>query len=350
MVAVTFGVLLASYRWLVRATFIGQTLQGRRLPRGLGAAPTAVATPAPSPATGAVARDAPLAALAAVEKRYGEAVALDGLDLEVRPGEVLALLGPNGAGKTTAIAVWLGLLDADRGVATLGGGPPRDVAARRRVGVMMQDVELTPELRVREHVALAASYYPAPLEAAEVLAATGLAPLAASRYGALSGGQKRLVQFAIAICGRPALLFLDEPTANLDAGAREALWRSVRALVARGTGVVLTTHHLEEAEALADRVAVLHRGRLVAEGRVDEIRARAVHRQIRCVTGLEPERLRAWPGVLEVVSEGARVRITVAEAEGVLRRLLAEDPGVRHLEVHQAGLAEAVSTLTREAA
>ncbi|MFO0581780.1 MAG: acyltransferase family protein [Anaeromyxobacter sp.] len=346
IVAVALAVLLLSYRWFVRGTFIGQTLNGRRLPHA--PAPAPAAPPATGPEPGGAAP--PLAALSAVTKRFGATVALDGLDLEVRPGEVVALLGPNGAGKSTAIGLWLGLLDPDGGQATLGGLPPREAAARRRVGVMMQDVELTPELSVRELVALAASAYPAPLGVADVLSLTRLEPLAARRYGTLSGGQKRLVQFAVAVCGRPALLFLDEPTANLDVEAREALWCTVRAMVERGAGVVLTTHHLEEAEALAHRVAVLSRGRLLATGSVSAVRALVSHRRIRCLTGLAPEAVRGWPGVLAVAAEGPRVLITVTGAEDVLRRLLAEDPGVRDLEVHQAGLAEAFTTLTREAA
>ena len=361
ILAIAFAVMLASYRYLVRGTVIGHVLNGRRRPGRVVLEPSpATAGPDDSAGHGAavgVAADdttspggPPLALMQEVHKAYGKTVALAGLDLQVRPGELVALLGPNGAGKSTVIGLWLGLLDADTGRVTLGGMSPREIAPRRRVGVMMQDVELTPELRVRELVALASSYYPDPLPVADTLALSRLETLADRSYAALSGGQKRLVQFALAICGRPALLFLDEPTTGLDVEARETVWRTVRAMVAAGTGVVLTTHYLEEAEALADRVMVLARGRALASGRVDEIRSLVARKQITCATGLAPDVVRAWPGVLAVSGDAGRLQITVAEAEDVLRRLLAADTDVSHIEVRQAGLAEAFAELTREAA
>jgi ABC-type multidrug transport system ATPase subunit len=169
-----------------------------------------------------------LATLSAVHKRYGQTLALADLDLDVRRGELLALLGPNGAGKSTAISLWLGLLEPDSGTVRLFGGSPLEVETRRRIGVMMQEVALTPELRVRELIALTASYYPQPLTMPETLALTRLEPLADRPYAKLSAGQKRQVQFALAVCGRPALLFLDEPTVGLDVEARETMWRTIR--------------------------------------------------------------------------------------------------------------------------
>ena len=186
----------------------------------------------------------------------------------MRPGELLAVLGPNGAGKSTAISLWLGLIEADAGDVTLLGGSPQDIERRRGLGVMMQDVEMSKELRVRELVALAASYYADPLSVEETLRRAGIAALADRPYGKLSGGQKRQAQFAVAICGRPRVLFLDEPTVGLDIQAREALWANVRTLLADGCSIVLTTHYLEEAEALATRVAVLAKGRIIASGSV----------------------------------------------------------------------------------
>ena len=161
-------------------------------------------------------------------KRYGKTVALDGVSLTVRPGELLALLGPNGAGKTTAIGLWLGLLEPNDGEVTLMGGSPIDVQSRLDVGVMMQEIALAPELRARELIAQTASYYRNPLSVEETLALTGTAALADKRYGKLSAGQKRQVQFATTVCGRPKLLFLDEPTVGLDITARETMWRTIR--------------------------------------------------------------------------------------------------------------------------
>ena len=344
----SFAVLFLSYHYFVRPTFIGKLLNGRKYPRK-SPPPALAGTPTPSNVsdignTGAVAR------LTGVTKRYGKTTALSSLDIEVRRGELLALLGPNGAGKTTAISLWLGLIEADAGDVMIMGGSPQDVTKRRRLGVMMQDVELVKELRVRELIALAASYYPDPMPVEEALATTGTAEIANRFYGKLSGGQKRQVQFAAAICGRPRLLFLDEPTVGLDVQAREALWANVRALLADGCSIVLTTHYLEEAEALATRVVVLAKGRVIASGSVDDMRSLVARRQISCESTLTPEIVRAWPGVTDASRDRNRLLITATDAEGVVRRLLATDPDLRRLDVREAGLADAFNELTREAA
>jgi len=169
-------------------------------------------------------------------------------------------------------------------------------------------------------------------------------------YGKLSGGQKRLTQYAVAICGQPRVLFLDEPTVGLDVQAREALWASVRNLLAAGCSIVLTTHYLEEAEALADRVAVIAKGRLIALGTVDSMRALVSRRQISCESRLGAHEVGRWPGVVEARVERNRLHITAVDAENVVRRLLAADETLGRLEVRQAGLNEAFTELTREAA
>ena len=281
---------------------------------------------------------------------YGKTVALAGLDLDVRSGELLALLGPNGAGKSTAISLWLGLLEPDQGAVQLFGRSPLDVESRRQVGVMMQEVGLTPELRVRELVDLTASYYPAPLSTDDALRLTHTEALAHRLYAKLSAGQKRQVQFALAICGRPQLLFLDEPSVGLDLEARETMWRTIRSLIAQGCSIVLTTHYLEEAEALADRVAVLSAGRLIASGTVDEIRSVVSRKQITCRTALAADVVRSWPDVVAVTGQSGRLQITVIDGERVLRQLLAADASVRDVEIRHAGLAEAFVELTKEAA
>ena len=290
------------------------------------------------------------AELRAVRKRYGCIAALDGIDLDVRAGELLALLGPNGAGKSTAVALLLGLSQPDAGEVRLFGDSPHALAARRRVGVMLQSTALPDTLEVGELLELARSYYPDPLDAAECAATAGIADLVGRRYGKLSGGQQRRVQFALAICGRPRLLFLDEPTVGLDLEARQAMWTAIRALVGDGCAVLLTTHYLEEAEALADRVAVLRRGRVVAEGSVRQIRARVAQRRIRCVSVLAPEAIGAWPDVRSICRDGDRLEIVTDAAEAVVRRLLDEDALLCELEVQRAGLAEAFVELTQEAA
>ncbi|HTQ56798.1 MAG TPA: ABC transporter ATP-binding protein [Bryobacteraceae bacterium] len=282
-----------------------------------------------------------LAELRCVSKRFGKLVALDRLDLEVRSGELLAVLGPNGAGKTTAVSILLGLLRPDSGEARL--------CDRFQVGAMMQEVGLAAELRVREHIDLVGSYYPNPLSPASVMELTHTAALANRPYGKLSGGQKRQVQFGMAICGRPRLLFLDEPTVGLDVQARQMLWSTLRELLRAGTAVVLTTHYLEEAEALADRVAVLGKGRLIACGTVGEIRAVVARKRIICESSLAAEQVSAWPGVDSATRDQRRLQITAGNAEAVVRRLLDADPQLAELEVQRAGLAEAFTELTQEA-
>jgi len=292
--------------------------------------------------------DEPLARLHQASKTYGKVRALDGVDLKLRGGELLALLGPNGAGKTTAIGLLLGLHRADAGTVELFGRDPQDIEARRHIGVMLQDATLPPTLRVGELIRLAASYYPTPRSVQESAELAGVADLLKRPYGKLSGGQQRRVQFAIALCGRPRLLFLDEPTVGMDIEARRKLWDAIRHLVAEGNGVVLTTHYLEEAEALADRVCVMARGRIISEGSVDALRARVAIKRVRCATHVSHVDVAAWPGVVEATREGERLCIATEAPEAVLRRLLALDPDLAALEVRAAGLAEAFTELTRE--
>ena len=339
------AILFASYHLLVRYTFIGETLNGRRL-RHVGSATRDSGSLVQRSGFDASC----LVSLSNVHKRYGKTVALDGLSLEVRSGELLALLGPNGAGKSTAISLMLGLQEPDSGSARLFGVPPERLEARSHIGVMMQEASLAQELRVRELIDLTTSYYPAPLSVDETRVLTNTTTLAHRPYGKLSAGQKRQVQFALAVCGRPALLFLDEPSVGLDVQARETLWATVRHLIAQGSSIVLTTHYLEEAEALADRVAVLAKGRLIASGSVDEMRGLVARKRIRCTTTLTPDQVRSWPGVTSASVDGGYLQLVATDADTVVRRLLATDPHARDLEVQRAGLAEAFTELTQEAA
>ncbi len=289
----------------------------------------------------------PLAHLEGASKRYGAIEALHPLDLELRAGEVLALLGPNGAGKTSALGLLTGRLSPDAGAARVLGRDPRDAQARRAIGVMLQEASLPDALRVEELVRLFASYYPAPRTPAETLALAGLEPLARRRYDQLSGGQQRRVHFALAICGRPALLFVDEPTTGLDVEARRGFWEVLRALRDEGVGIVLTTHYLEEADALADRIVLLAEGRVLAEGSPAAIKSRVAGRRMRCRSALATAVLAGWPEVDAVAREGEWIDLRSTRPEALLRRLLAADPALDQLEVAPLSLEEAFLTLTR---
>jgi ABC-2 type transport system ATP-binding protein len=219
--------------------------------------------------------------LAGAGKVYpGGIAAVRDLSLTVAPGQTLALLGPNGAGKTTTIRMILGLAAPTTGVVRVFGRDPRDAAARARLGTMLQSAEMPATLTVREHITLFSSYYPAPLAVDEVIRLAALDGLAKRRAERLSGGQRQRLAFALAICGDPDLLVLDEPTAGLDIESRVLLWEQIRLLAARGKSVIITTHHLAEADALADRIAFIARGSIVADGTPAEIKARAGTREL----------------------------------------------------------------------
>ena len=288
----------------------------------------------------------PVAELIAVSHRYGSVAALTDVSLALQPGQITALLGPNGAGKTTAVSLLTGLTRPTSGEARLFGGAPAAMAGRRRMGVMLQVSRVPEMLTVREHVHLFSAYYPSPLPMAEVLALADLESSAERRYGKLSGGQQRRVQFALAICGNPDLLFLDEPTAGMDVESRRRFWQTVRALASSGRAVLLTTHYLEEADALASRVVVINRGRIVADGPPDAIKASAADRQVFCRTRLSADALRALPGVTRLDAQADGVRLITADAENTTRALLACDETVSGLEVRSVGLEEAFLALT----
>jgi ABC-2 type transport system ATP-binding protein len=290
--------------------------------------------------------DRPVAELRRAVKRYGAVTALDGIDFAVRPGEVVALLGPNGAGKTTAVQLLLGLVRASEGEARLFGLDPRKPEARMRTGAMLQISKVPETLKVKEHLHLISSYYPHPLPQREVMAAAGLDGLENRLFGKLSGGQKQRVLFALALCGNPDLLFLDEPTVGLDVESRRAFWAVIEEKAGQGRSVLLTTHYLEEADALADRIVLINRGRIAAEGTPAEIKARAAGRKVRCLTSLSLEEVAALPGVKSARRDGDLTELFAAEAERAVRELLSRDPRLTSLEVRGADLEEAFLTLT----
>jgi len=288
----------------------------------------------------------PVAELLNVSHRYGSVTALTHVSLSLEPGVVTALLGPNGAGKTTAVSLLTGLARPTSGQARLFGGDPQSLEARRRIGVMLQVSKVPETLTVREHLTLFSSYYATPLPLTTLLGLAGLDDVADRRYGRLSGGQQQRVLFALAVCGNPELLFLDEPTVGMDVESRRTFWSAVRAFTAAGRAVLLTTHYLDEADALANRVVLLGRGRIVADGTPAAIKAQAAGRQVRCRSTLSQAALRVLPGVVSVTPDGGGMLLTTTDADATLRALVVADPGVCDLDVRGAGLEEAFVALT----
>ena len=279
--------------------------------------------------------------------RYGALTALDEVDLSVRPGECVALLGPNGAGKTTLVGLATGLLEVQAGRVGVCGGDPRRASTRRRLGVMQQTMGFPRSAKVGEVVRAAAVRAGRRGAAATpVVAEVGIAELVDRRTGTLSGGQQQRVALAMALVGGPDLLLLDEPTVGLDIAARRAFHRTIAARRDTGAGVVLTTHVMEEASALADRVVVLHRGRVAAQDSPAALAARLPDRTITARTALDDSALRALPGVLRVSRDGPHVRVATTEPERVLRDWLALDSGLADLRVEGASLERALLALT----
>ncbi|MER8159834.1 ABC transporter ATP-binding protein [Streptomyces sp. NPDC094472] len=254
-----------------------------------------------------------------LRKRYGAVTALDGVDLGIRQGEVLGVLGPNGAGKSTAVEILQGHRSRDAGEVTVLGRDPASGGRewRSRIGIVWQDESAPAELTVRETVRHFARYYPRPRDPDEVIGLVGLEAKAGSRVKALSGGQRRRLDVALGVIGDPELLLLDEPTTGFDPAARRRFWELIRRLADEGTTIVLTTHYLDEAEALSDRLAVIAKGKVVAEGAPAELRER--HGSRPTVHWIEP-------GDGAHQEETETPTRTVAE---LMRRFDGEVPGLR---------------------
>jgi ABC-2 type transport system ATP-binding protein len=266
---------------------------------------------------------APVIVVRGLRKSYGKREAVRGIDLTVDKGEIFAFLGPNGAGKTTTVEVLEGYRSRDSGeVSVLGLDPVEaDRHWRQRVGVVLQEVRLPSLLTVREVLAMYAGYYAAPRPVDETIDLVGLSDAAGTRTSKLSGGQQRRCDVALALIGDPELLFLDEPTTGFDPAARRGAWKLISGLRDLGKTVFLTTHYLEEAQALADRVAILRDGRIVAEGRPDElVGGRTTTIGFSLPEGTAPDRLPA-PLAARVRPEGRRLVFTSSAPVADLHQL-----------------------------
>ncbi len=282
-------------------------------------------------------------------KSYGSVQAVRGIDLRIKAGETVALLGPNGAGKTTTIDMILGLRYPDAGAVSVCGLPPVKAVRSGWVGGMLQTGSLPDHLRVRELLTLVASYYPQPLDVEDVLRRTGLSDLAERWTTKLSGGQAQRVRFATALVTNADLLVLDEPTAGIDVEGRHEFWEVMRGVAAEGKTVVFATHYLEEADAFADRIVLIARGSIVADGPATEIKAKAGSRTVRAtLPAVDLSSLRALPGVMNVERHGETVVLSCSDADVALSALFATFPEVRDVEARGGSLEEAFLELTAE--
>jgi ABC-2 type transport system ATP-binding protein len=286
-----------------------------------------------------------------VSKRYGQVQALENVTLTISPGEVVAMLGPNGAGKTTSISLMLGTRRPTSGQARLFGLDPRDLRARSRIGVMLQESGVPGMLKVSEIVDMFGSYYPAPLPTAKAIAIAGLEEKSKSLVKDLSGGQRQRLYLALAVCGDPDTLFLDEPTVGMDVEGRRKFLDEIAEFAAKGRTVVLTTHYLEEADQLAKRIVVIDRGHVIADSTPAEIKARVAGKRVSfTVTNtIKDSDLDGLPLNSKQV-ENHHVRLLTNQPEVVLRELFRRGIEPQELEVVGADLEEAFVAMTHHEA
>lgn len=287
------------------------------------------------------------AELSNVTKSFGKVKALDNVNLQVRQGETVAVLGPNGAGKTTAISLMLGLRGPTSGTVSLLGQNPREPSSRKRTGVMLQESGVPESIKVREILELFRRLYQQPMSVEAALKAAGLEEKAGAKVGNLSGGQKQRLYFALAIIGNPDVLFLDEPTVGLDVESRRGFWEQIDTMVDEGKTMVLTTHYLEEADALADRIVVIDHGQIIAEGSPAAIKARVGGKTVRFrAAGLDEVYLRNLPGVERATITGNQAELYSKAPEATLAQVFRSGIEISELEVVGAGLEEAFISLT----
>jgi ABC-2 type transport system ATP-binding protein len=279
--------------------------------------------------------------LKGVTKTYGSVHAVNGIDMEIKHGEIVALLGPNGAGKTTTISMMLGLLLPTTGTIEMFAMSPVAAIRHGRVGAMLQEGKLMSGVRIGEFIDFVRSLHPAPLPKAELLELAGLQGLEKRRIDRLSGGQTQRVRFAMAIAGAPKMLMLDEPTAAMDVEARREFWTSMHAYAARGNTILFATHYLEEAEDSASRLIIIAQGKIIVDGTVQEIQARYGEPRVSFTRQNEVQNGFAHlPGVRQYNIEGERVTLHTSDADATVRALVNGDIPWNNLEVKSNDLEE----------
>jgi ABC-2 type transport system ATP-binding protein len=272
--------------------------------------------------------------------------ALKGVSIDIELGDVVAMLGPNGAGKTTSISLLLGLRKPTSGKALLFGLKPDDLNARSRIGVMLQESGIPAVLKVRELVDLFRSYYPKPMARDRAIAMAGLEEKTNAQVKELSGGQRQRLYFALAVCGDPDVLFLDEPTVGMDVEGRRSFIERIAEFIQMGRTVVLTTHYLEEADQLAKRVIVIDRGLVIADASPQEIKSRVAGKRVRfTAAALSEKDLEGLPVTASTIIDHT-VQLLTNQPEGVLRELFRRGVEMSDLEVSGADLEDAFISLT----
>jgi ABC-2 type transport system ATP-binding protein len=282
-----------------------------------------------------------IASVYGLTKSFAGTKALDNIDLEIKSGQVFAILGANGAGKTTLINILLGRLNADAGDVSVFGVKAGSLQAKRQAGAMLQVANLTEPLKIKEHIQLFQSYYPHPMDYQKVINYAGLQDMQNRYSKKLSGGEKHRLLFALSICGNSKLLFLDEPSVGMDVQARQGLWQAIRDLRAAGTGIVLTTHYLEEADNLADDIVLIKQGKIIRRGSSNEIKASISHTTIRFNSNAKPDSFEKLPAVVSVQPSGKFIQLHTEDVNQTLLALLSAYPNLQDLTVSSAGLEEA---------
>lgn len=295
----------------------------------------------------------PIAELVQVTKSYGAKKAVDNISFTIEKGSITAILGPNGAGKTTAISMLLGLSDPTEGEIRLFGRIPKDRQVKEKIGAMLQEVSVMDGLKAREIITLIRGYYPNPMSLSELMQLTGLTDEELNKRATkMSGGQKRKLSFALALAGNPELLFFDEPTVGLDTTSRRLFWRTVRGLANQGKTILFTTHYLQEADDMADRIVLFNNGMVAADGKPDDIKGKLTRRCISFVVeagqNLIKERLYKVPGVTEVYELEGRLHVATENTDQALAIIFREEMAVRDVRIEQGSLDEAFDQLTQK--
>ncbi|MEK5413541.1 ABC transporter ATP-binding protein [Paenibacillus sp. FSL L8-0708] len=286
-----------------------------------------------------------------VSKIYKDKKAVDNISFNIAKGSITAILGPNGAGKTTALGMLLGLIEPTEGTVELFGHHPKDKAVREKTGAMLQEVSVMDRLKVREIIDLIRSYYPKPMDMEFLIKTTGLAPADLNRYAEkLSGGQKRSLGFALALAGNSELIFFDEPTVGLDITSRRRFWETVRGLAEQGKTIVFTTHYLQEAEDIADRILLFSKGHLVADGSPDEIKSRIVKRSVSFLPVGDYSQLRRnlldLAAIEDCYEKDGRIHVTTDDTDEALKAIFVAGLPVKDVRIDQGRLDEAFEQLT----